>query len=225
MRIGEHMLGFSGGGIFGDVGSFFTGLGHDLLSGAKFASEFALNQVGTVENILGKVVSTTAKGDLGKIMTGIPMALIKDLAGFISSFGSSGPGGKGGGLSTPVAATGTVASWFTAALKATGAPLSWLSDLETIGKYESGYNPNAINNSDTNATVLHDPSRGIMQTIMSTFLAYHQAGTSMNIYNPVANIAAAIRYIRARYGSPGNTPGIISLAHGDGYVGYDSGGG
>ena len=59
---------------------FLHRLGHDLLSGAKFASEFALNPVGTVESILGKVVSTTAEGDLGKIMTGIPMALIEDLA-------------------------------------------------------------------------------------------------------------------------------------------------
>lgn len=61
-------------------------------------------------------------------------------------------------------------------------------------------------------------------TIMSTFLAYHQPGTSMNIYDPVANIAAAIRYIKARYSTVADVPGIISLAHGGGYVGYDSGG-
>jgi SLT domain-containing protein len=63
-----------------------------------------------------------------------------------------------------------------------------------------------------------------MQTIMATFTAYHQAGTSNNIYDPVANIAAAINYIRATYGTVFNTPGIKSIARGGGYVGYDSGG-
>lgn len=113
--------------------------------------------------------------------------------------------------------------YFTQAMALTGVPSSWLGDLETIAAYESGLNPNAINLSDSNAAA-GDPSRGLMQTIMSTFLAYHQAGTSMDIYDPTANIAAAINYIKARYGSVFNVPGIVSLSHGGGYVGYDSGG-
>jgi SLT domain-containing protein len=62
-----------------------------------------------------------------------------------------------------------------------------------------------------------------MQTIMSTFMAYHQAGTSTNIFDPVANAAAAINYIKSRYGSINNVPGIESLAHGGPYVGYSQG--
>jgi SLT domain-containing protein len=46
----------------------------------------------------------------------------------------------------------------------------------------------------------------------------------MNIYDPIANIASASRYIRSRYGSVGNVPGIVSLGRGGGYQGYDSGG-
>lgn len=112
---------------------------------------------------------------------------------------------------------------FLSAMALTGTPGSWLNDLETIARYESGFNPNAINLSDSNAAA-GDPSRGLMQTIMSTFIGYHQAGTSNNIYDPVANIAAAINYIKARYGTVFNVPGIVSLSRGGGYVGYDSGG-
>jgi len=40
-----------------------------------------------------------------------------------------------------------------------------------------------------------------MQLIPATFARYHVAGTSGNIFDPVANIAAALQYIKARYGS------------------------
>ena len=65
-------------------------------------------------------------------------------------------------------------------------------------KQESTLNPNAINNWDINAK-RGDPSRGLMQTIGSTFNAYWQPGTSRNIYDPLANISAAINYMSARY--------------------------
>lgn len=127
------------------------------------------------------------------------------------------------GQSIPGHPKGDMFSWIARAMALTGVPQSWMSGLLTIAAYESGYNPNAINLSDINAA-RGDPSRGLMQLIMSNFLAYHQAGTSFNIYDPVANIAAAIRYIEARYGSIGAVPGIVSLARGGPYVGYDSGG-
>ena len=63
-----------------------------------------------------------------------------------------------------------------------------------------------------------------MQTIMTTFEAYHQAGTSNNIYDPVANVAAAINYIKAVYGTVANVPGVRAVNSGGAYVGYDSGG-
>jgi SLT domain-containing protein len=84
---------------------------------------------------------------------------------------------------------------------------------------ESGGNPNAINNWDINAQ-RGDPSRGLMQVIMSTFRAYHWPGTSSNIYNPLANIAAAINYARHVYG-----PGLQANGFGIGSLkGYDKGG-
>jgi hypothetical protein len=39
-----------------------------------------------------------------------------------------------------------------------------------------------------------------LQTIGSTFAEYHIAGTSENIFNPLANLAAAINYAKHVYG-------------------------
>src|SRR5206468_1151022 len=46
-----------------------------------------------------------------------------------------------------------------------------------------------------------DPSRGLMQTIGATFEHYRLKSLPDDIYNPVANIVAGIRYILSRYGS------------------------
>lgn len=116
-----------------------------------------------------------------------------------------------------------VAQWFATAAQLTGVPSSWIPGLETIGHYESGDDPNAINNWDSNA-LAGTPSEGIMQVIGPTFAAYHQPGTAMNLLDPVANIAASINYIKARYGDINNVPGLRALAAGHSYVGYDSGG-
>ena len=83
----------------------------------------------------------------------------------------------------------------------------------TVGSYitlcarESSGNPNAINTSDSNA---HGPiqsdghplhcSRGVAQCIPDTFSSNHVAETSTDIYDPVANIAASMRYVMRRYG-------------------------
>ena len=84
---------------------------------------------------------------------------------------------------------------------------------------ESGGNPNAINLWDSNAA-MGDPSRGLMQVIGSTFSAYHLPGTSDSIYNPLANIAAAIAYAKSRYGPTLESGGMgIGSGHG-----YDAGG-
>ena len=108
----------------------------------------------------------------------------------------------GGG---PADFSGNVAKWVTEALKLTHTPESWRADIYRIIKRESGGNPRAINNYDINAKN-GIPSQGLMQTIPPVFKKYHMPGTSWNILDPVANIAAAIRYIKGRYGSIKNTP-------------------
>lgn len=68
---------------------------------------------------------------------------------------------------------------------------------------ESGGNVHAINLYDSNAAA-GIPSKGLMQVIDPTFQAYHVEGTSWDIYDPVANIAAACNYAAHRYGSIDN---------------------
>ncbi|UFS93904.1 transglycosylase SLT domain-containing protein [Nocardia huaxiensis] len=71
---------------------------------------------------------------------------------------------------------------------------------------ESGGNPQAINLYDSNAAA-GIPSKGLLQVIDPTFQAYHVEGTSWDIYDPVANIAAACNYAAHRYGSIDNVFG------------------
>ncbi|MCF3964812.1 transglycosylase SLT domain-containing protein [Streptomyces fuscigenes] len=71
---------------------------------------------------------------------------------------------------------------------------------------ESSGNPMAINNWDSNAAK-GTPSKGLLQVIDPTFLTYHVSGTSMDPYNPVANITAACNYAAAVYGSIDNVNG------------------
>ncbi|MET8447784.1 transglycosylase SLT domain-containing protein [Streptomyces sp. NPDC005209] len=68
---------------------------------------------------------------------------------------------------------------------------------------ESSGNPRAINLWDSNAAK-GIPSKGLLQVIDPTFNTYHVAGTSFDIYDPIANITAACNYAAARYGSMDN---------------------
>lgn len=65
---------------------------------------------------------------------------------------------------------------------------------------ESGGNPNAINNWDINA-INGTPSKGLMQVIDPTFRAYARPGFDSNIWDPLSNMLASIRYAVSRYGS------------------------
>ncbi|GAA2926312.1 LysM peptidoglycan-binding domain-containing protein [Streptomyces enissocaesilis] len=71
---------------------------------------------------------------------------------------------------------------------------------------ESSGNPMAINNWDSNAAA-GTPSKGLLQVIQPTFQAYHVPGTSLDSYDPVANITAACNYAADRYGSIDNVNG------------------
>lgn len=79
---------------------------------------------------------------------------------------------------------------------------------------ESGGNPRAINLWDINAK-RGTPSKGLMQVIDPTFRAYAHPGFNKNVYDPLSNILASIRYAVSRYGS---------LAKAYRGVGYETGG-
>jgi SLT domain-containing protein len=162
------------------------------------------------------VSAPNISGAFGEIGKGA-LSLIKDKAiGFVKKklegFLSLG-GGK---------VSGNVAQWVRAAMAITGVPESWFNPLVTIAMKESGGNPRAINLWDINAK-RGTPSKGLFQTIDPTFNRYKLPGLN-DIWNPVHNAVAAIRYIIDRYGSVFNVPGIRNMMRGRGYVGYAQGG-
>jgi hypothetical protein len=193
---------FSIGGVVGDIASIVT----DPVGSIK--SLFA-GVVGAAGNIPGAGLLHQALVSIpGKIID----AVIAKAKAFVSSIGSS--------FSAAFHGSADLAGWIAAALAITGTPESWAGPLSVLIGRESGGNPNAINLTDSNAAAGH-PSQGLMQTIPGTFNAYHQAGTSFNINDPVANIAAGINYIKARYGS------IFSVQQANPSLppkGYDAGG-
>lgn len=134
------------------------------------------------------------------------------------SMDEEGDAGDGGNVS------GSLGDWVKAALEATGQPMSLASGLVRAAKAESGGNPKAVNNWDINAKLGH-PSKGLMQTIDRTFNAYKLPGHN-NIWNPVDNMIAAIRYMIAHYGSVQNVLGPRSkkwygYAVGSRYIPHD----
>ncbi len=138
-----------------------------------------------------------------------------------SGGGADGGGGESGPSGPPP--TGEVRDWITEALRILreyGVDIGSIdpADLAAIIQHESGGNPHAQNNWDSNAAAGH-PSKGLMQTIPSTFDAYKLPGHD-DIWNPVHNIIAAVRYALNRYGSIDKVPGVAGLENGQGYVGY-----
>lgn len=141
--------------------------------------------------------------------------------------GSTYPGGGAGGVTSGGPPTtppsGDVAQWIDQArqlLIKAGVPASAINadDINTIIQHESAGDPRAENTWDSNAAAGH-PSKGLMQTIDSTFNSYALPGHT-DIWNPVDNIVAGVRYALSRYGSLDNVPGIVAVHSGGSYVGY-----
>lgn len=99
---------------------------------------------------------------------------------------------------------------FASVLSALGMPSSWLGLGLAQMQTESGGNPKAINLSDSNAAK-GTPSKGLMQVIDPTFAAYRSGLYPNDIWDPNANIAAALRYTVDRYGGP---EGVWGQGHG-----------
>ena len=186
-------------------GNLIEGLLRGLLTNAGNVGKVVLKIFGSIPNALGAIVG---KGLIA--LEKLPARAIKLLGGvggkighFFSNLFHGGPAGSG------------VQRWagqVLQALQMLHMPASLLGRILYQMQTESGGNPNAINLWDINAQ--HgDPSRGLMQVIGGTFAAYHVPGTSSNIYDPLANIAAAINYARHTYG-----PSLGALGSGHGYA-------
>lgn len=131
---------------------------------------------------------------------------------------SSGENSEASGEDQEYVAGGGVEQWrgtFLGVLSSLGMPESWIGLGLQQMQSESGGNPAAINNWDSNAAA-GTPSKGLMQVIDPTFQSYRSPAYPNDIWNPGANIAAALQYLVARYGGP---EGVWGEGHG-----YDLGG-
>ncbi|WP_098408022.1 transglycosylase SLT domain-containing protein [Bacillus sp. CX-1] len=206
-----------GSGMVGHFISGMNGKGSEVSQAAKnlakkvekaFREELDIHSPSRVMMSLGRFAS---------------VGIVKGLSSVdVKSFAEKQAGSLAAAFSGIGAVGGNVKSWLMQAIMATGSPVSWLQPLSVIAQKESGGNPRAYNGWDINAK-RGDPSRGLMQTIGQTFNAYKGKGMN-DIFNPVHNAVAAINYIKSRYGSPFNTPGIKSMARGGAYKGYANGG-
>lgn len=202
-----RLPGFWDGGWVGDAAGWAGG---KIKSGAKAVKDFAVDTADLFTDpkkiwdklaapILGKLKGLTqhpfAKGVAKlpvKMATGLKDKLVDSAKDMFSLGGGGGDvGGSGVKRWSKVVLT---------ALKMVGQPASLLPVVLRRMNQESGGNPRAINNWDINAKN-GDPSRGLMQTIMSTFLAYAGKLKGRGIYDPLANIYASMRYALDRYGS------------------------
>jgi hypothetical protein len=118
-----------------------------------------------------------------------------------------------------IIAKGGLDGWIAEALRICDLPQDLAPSVKKIIMAESGGNPKAINNWDSNA-LRGTPSQGLMQTIPSTFKKYvHPSLAGRSITDPVANITAGVRYMVDTYGLSTLEAGGRSNHAGE-YVGY-----
>jgi phage-related protein len=199
---GNGVATFAGGGIVGDILDFVSGAASDVV-------KFLTDPVGSIKAALG---GSQWVGMLAQI----PMKVIDEGFQWLwdSVFGGGDAGGSGAAASSP-----QLDQWINAAMLFAGVPATWSGPLHTLITRESGGNPRAVNLADINAQ-RGDPSRGLMQTIGSTFNAYRDPRLSADIFDPISNIVAGINYIKATYG----TIFAVQQAVGAAPRGYSGGG-
>ena len=170
----------------------FTGNIADYISNPKKLVQMAIDKFTDFSGYLEPGLSMAKNAVRGTV--GIATKFIKDK---LKDFGGSGSG-------VNYKPSAGVEQWRATAKKALELTNQFteanLNRLLMQMKSESGGNPNAINNWDINAK-MGIPSKGLMQVIDPTFKAYAMKGFDKNIYDPMSNILAAIRYTLAQYGS------------------------
>jgi TP901 family phage tail tape measure protein len=179
--------------VFAEIGGHLVG---GLFKGLATTNgtDIAKKVFGDMPSALGSIVKkgiVSVAGLPGKALNALG-SLGGKLGGFFKGlFGGDGGGGKGVQRWAPLVSQ---------VLSMLGAPATALGPVLKRINTESGGNPKAINLWDINAK-RGDPSRGLMQTIGSTFSAFAGPFLQRGIYDPLASIYAGINYAMHRYGA------------------------
>lgn len=144
----------------------------------------------------GGAIGQIGQAGLNRVRAGANAALARvggSSAGGGGDLDVKGAGGKG-------ASEAQARAWIAQGLRVAGQPVTAAAVNTLLGRarQESGLNPRAINLWDSNAKK-GIPSKGFLQTIGPTFNRYKVKGHD-DIYDPVDNVAAAVRYMLATYG-------------------------
>ncbi len=203
--------------VWHGVAGWFAGLPSQILHALGIHSPPAW-AIDAGKHVMGGLLKGLAHGaaDVRGFFRGIAMSVTGPFKGIWSGLASAGKdvwhflfGGPAGG------AGGGVQRWASTvlqALKMEHLPAGLLGDVLYQMQTESGGNPFAQNNTDINAQ-MGTPSKGLLQVIDPTFRYWHWPGTSWNIFDPLANIAAALNYAAHGKGF-GSGRGQIGSGHG-----------
>lgn len=168
----------------------FTGDILDYVENPRKLMQIAIDKFTDLTGVLEPGLSM-AKGAVSSVFD----AAVNSIKGLLSDFG---------GTNVKYNPSAGVEQWrklAKKALKLTGQySESNLNRLLMQMQSESSGNPRAINLWDSNAKA-GIPSKGLMQVIDPTFRSYALAPYNKNIYDPLSNMIAAIRYTVSRYGS------------------------
>lgn len=196
------------------LGNFKTGTVGGIASKGLMAALKGLRNVGGAvgdamvdlnpfKGLVSKITKGVGETGIGKMVGSGGKMLVNKAVDWMTEkmpFGGDSsdindPGGQGGGV-------GRWSDTVRKALTMLNQPTSggMVNTVLRRMKQESGGNPRAQNNWDVNAR-RGDPSKGLMQVIGSTFRAYAMKGFNKNIFDPLSNILASMRYAIARYGS------------------------
>jgi phage-related protein len=212
------------GGILGSIVGGIKSIGGKVGGFFSSAASFLKDPGKALDTLMGGLLEplrAMKDSAWGKLALGIPRSILKGLKDLVS-FGGGGGGGDIGGTIPK----GQRLAVINQALAAAGVPPpgslpQWQAGLNTLITRESGWNPRAINRWDSNARA-GIPSQGLAQTIPPTWSAYVPASLrSRGILDPVSNVAAAVRYIVARYG---NITNVQQANANRPPAGYDNGG-
>ena len=190
--------------MFGLGGHIMTGLLHGIVAGGRNLGGLVRKVFGSIPAALGHLVEkgmvsvASLPGRALKALGGLGSSLLGKLGGLLGFGGGSGVAQWGSTVSKVLGMLGLPASYRD----------MWLRQIAT----ESGGNRFAINLTDSNAAAGH-PSKGLLQTIDSTFNAYAGPFRGLGIWSGFANTYAAINYALHRYGRLGML-GVIGHGHG-----------
>ena len=194
--LGQFKLGLTVPGEAWHIGWLGAKTGSKAAGGPGLADSFmAFDPVAWVNDKLKSIPGLSPWSDMAvAALKTIPTAIeakIQQAMTVVSDVASGAVGAVRSGAWAPLASK---------ALGMLGQPQSLLPTVMRRMMKESGGDPGAVNRWDINWK-RGTPSKGLMQVIDPTFRRWAMPGYSSNIFDPLSNILASMRYAIGSYGS------------------------